>query len=70
MVVCFTVCVCVCVRVCVCVQKELLQTRAELERMRAELEKRFSDTAQYANLRKMLASKNDQIRELRAQLKK
>ena len=41
-----------------------------MARVMAELEKKFSDTAQYANLRKMLASKNDQIKELRTQLKK
>lgn len=35
-----------------------------------ELDKKFSDTAQYVNMRKMLSSKNEQIKELRAQLKK
>lgn len=50
--------------------KALLVARADLERVSAELDKKFSDTAQYINLRKMLASKNDQIKELRSQLQK
>ena len=33
-----------------------------------ELEKKFSQTGAYKNLKKMLASKNDQIRELRQKL--
>ena len=44
--------------------------RAELESVRVELQKKFSDTAQYGNMRKMLTSKNDQIKELRTQLRK
>lgn len=56
--------------VCLCLQKELLQTRAELESVKAELQKRFLDTSQYSNMRKMLATKNDLIKELRTQLKK
>ena len=34
-----------------------------------ELEKKFSQTGAYKNLKKMLAQKNQQIKELRAQLK-
>ena len=33
-----------------------------------ELEKKFSQTGAYKNLKKMLASKNDQIKELRQKL--
>lgn len=33
-----------------------------------ELEKKFSETGAYKNFKKMLNSKNDQIRELRQQL--
>ncbi len=35
-----------------------------------ELEKKFSQTGAYKNLKKMLSAKNDQIRELRAKVKK
>jgi leucine zipper transcription factor-like protein 1 len=51
-------------------QKELLKTKAELEAVRADLDRKFSETAQYANMRKMLSTKNDQIKELRSQLRK
>ena len=51
-------------------QKQLLEARAEVEKVTAELDKKFSDTAQYANMRKILTTKNDQIKELRTQLKK
>ena len=34
-----------------------------------ELEKKFSQTGAYKNLKKMLAQKNEQIKELRAKLK-
>jgi leucine zipper transcription factor-like protein 1 len=50
--------------------KELLKTKAELEAVRADLDRKFSETAQYANMRKMLSTKNDQIKELRSQLRK
>ena len=43
---------------------------AELDRVRGDLDRKFSDTAQYMNMRKMLSSKNDQIKELRTQLRK
>ena len=36
--------------------------------MLQELEKRFSETGAYKNLKKMLASKNDTIKELRRKL--
>ena len=35
-----------------------------------ELERKFSETGAYKNLKKMLSSKNDQIKELRMKLKK
>ena len=35
-----------------------------------ELEKKFSQTGAYKNLKKMLTTKNDQIKELRQQLRK
>jgi leucine zipper transcription factor-like protein 1 len=35
-----------------------------------ELEEKFSATTQYQNMRKILSSKNDQLKELRAKLKK
>ena len=33
-----------------------------------ELDKKFSETAQFVNMKKMLTSKNDQIKKLRAKL--
>ena len=35
-----------------------------------ELEKKFSQTGAYKNLKKMLTTKNDQIKELRQKLQK
>ena len=35
-----------------------------------ELDKKFSETAQYKNLKKMLETKNVQIKDLRARLKR
>ena len=34
-----------------------------------ELERKFSETGAYKNLKKMLSSKNDQIKELRAKMR-
>lgn len=48
----------------------LLKVTAELEKTKHELEEKFSATAQYQNMRKMLSSKNDLIKDLRAKLKK
>ncbi|XP_065919982.1 leucine zipper transcription factor-like protein 1 [Dysidea avara] len=49
---------------------ELLKVTSELDRTKEELDKKFGDTAQYNNLKTMLASKNAQLKELRDRLKK
>jgi leucine zipper transcription factor-like protein 1 len=42
----------------------------ELERTKHDLEQKFSDSAQYQNMKMMLSSKNEQLRELRGKLSK
>ena len=42
---------------------------SELERTKAELEKKFKDTSQYHTMKKLLETKNKQIAELREKLK-
>lgn len=42
---------------------------SELERTKAELDKKFKDTAQFQTMKKMLETKNKQISELREKLK-
>lgn len=47
---------------------EILRVTAELDTAKKDLERKFHDTTQYANMKKMLETKNAQIKELRAQL--
>lgn len=47
---------------------KLLQVQAQLQLAEQELERKFSQTAAYANMKKMLTSKNEQMKELRRRL--
>lgn len=47
----------------------LLKVTAELEQKERELQKKFSETTQYINMRKMMESKTATIQTLRAKLK-
>jgi len=49
---------------------QLLALQAELERAQGELDKKFSETMQYNNMKKMITKKNDQMKELRGRLRK
>lgn len=49
---------------------QLLALQAELERAQGELDKKFSETIQYNNMKKMITKKNDQLKELRGRLRK
>ncbi|EDV27642.1 uncharacterized protein TRIADDRAFT_53552 [Trichoplax adhaerens] len=49
---------------------QLLALQAELEQTKSELEKKFGETSQYNNMKKMLTNKNNQIKELRSRLRK
>lgn len=49
-------------------RQKLLEVQAQLDLAEKELEKKFSQTAAYSNMKKMLATKNDQIKELRTAL--
>ncbi|CAN8013945.1 unnamed protein product [Ixodes persulcatus] len=44
---------------------KLLEVQAQLDLAEKELEKKFSQTTAYTNMKKMLSTKNDQIKELR-----
>lgn len=48
----------------------ILELQHELEVMNEELDKKFSETTQYRNMKKMLEGKNGQMKELRNRLKK
>lgn len=48
----------------------LLEIQEQLEMKEKELEKKFSQTGAYKNLKSMLSKKNDQIKDLRSRLKK
>ena len=50
-------------------QEELLRVKGELERTKAELDRKFKDTSQFNTMKKLLETKNKQIAELREQLK-
>ncbi|XP_031562380.1 leucine zipper transcription factor-like protein 1 [Actinia tenebrosa] len=49
---------------------DILRLQAELEQAQQELTKKFNETSQYKNMKQMLTSKNDQIKELRNRLRK
>ncbi|XP_064463705.1 leucine zipper transcription factor-like protein 1 isoform X2 [Ornithodoros turicata] len=46
-------------------KQKLLEVQAQLDLAEKELEKKFSQTTAYNNMKKMLVAKNDQIKELR-----
>lgn len=48
----------------------ILNLQHELETLHEEFEKKFSETTQFKNLKKMLEGKNTQIKELRTRVKK
>lgn len=48
----------------------LLEIKQQLEASEKELEKKFSQTAAYQNMKKMLVKKNDQIKQLRQRIGK
>ncbi|XP_038078645.1 leucine zipper transcription factor-like protein 1 isoform X2 [Patiria miniata] len=48
---------------------KLLEMQEQLEMTEKELEKKFSQTGAYKNLKSMLSKKNDQIKELRSRLR-
>uniref|UniRef100_A0A914UQG5 Leucine zipper transcription factor-like protein 1 n=1 Tax=Plectus sambesii TaxID=2011161 RepID=A0A914UQG5_9BILA len=49
-------------------QKRLLAIQEQLEMKEAELDKKFSQTATYKNMKQMLNKKNKQMKEIRAKL--
>ena len=49
---------------------ELLAIQSQMNLAEKELERKFSQTGAYKNLKKMLTAKNEQIKELRQKLKK
>lgn len=49
---------------------EILKLQHDLEEAEKDLAKKFNETTQYKNMKQMLTSKNDQIKDLRARLRK
>lgn len=49
---------------------QLLAVQSQLEKTQEELDKKFSETTQYNNLKKMLSKKNEQLKEMRTRLRK
>ena len=49
---------------------QLLEVREQLEMAEQELERKFSQTGAYQNMKKMLAQKNNQIKEMRRKMSK
>lgn len=49
---------------------EILKLQHDLEEAEKDLAKKFNETTQYKNMKQMLTSKNDQIKDLRARLHK
>ncbi|KAL9966011.1 hypothetical protein ACROYT_G024018 [Oculina patagonica] len=49
---------------------EILKLQHDLEEAEKDLAKKFNETTQYKNMKQMLTSKNDQIKELRGRLRK
>lgn len=50
------------------IKQKLLEVQAQLDLAEKELERKFSQTTTYNNMKKMLVAKNDQIKELRTAL--
>jgi len=49
---------------------EILKLQHDLEEAEKDLAKKFNETTQYKNMKQMLTSKNEQIKELRGRLRK
>lgn len=49
---------------------EILRLQHDLEEAQKDLAKKFNETTQYKNMKQMLTSKNDQIKDLRSRLRK
>lgn len=49
---------------------EILRLQHELEEAEKDLARKFNETTQYKNMKQMLTSKNDQLKELRSRLRK
>ncbi|XP_020609228.1 leucine zipper transcription factor-like protein 1 [Orbicella faveolata] len=49
---------------------EILKLQHDLEEAEKDLAKKFNETTQYKNMKQMLTSKNDQIKDLRVRLRK
>ena len=49
---------------------EILKLRAELETINKELDKKLQETSQFQNLKKMLVTKNEQLKDLRIRIAK
>ncbi|KAK2564839.1 Leucine zipper transcription factor-like protein 1 [Acropora cervicornis] len=49
---------------------EILKLQHDLEEAEKDLAKKFNETSQYRNMKQMLASKNEQIKDLRSRLRK
>lgn len=49
---------------------EILKLQHDLEEAQKDLTKKFNETTQYKNMKQMLTSKNDQIKDLRGRLRK
>lgn len=49
---------------------EILKLQHDLEEAEKDLTKKFNETTQYKNMKQMLTSKNEQIKDLRARLRK
>lgn len=51
-------------------QRKLLEVKEQLEMAEKELEKKFSQTAAYKNMKQILNKKNDQLKQMRRNLAK
>lgn len=51
-------------------RQQMLHVQSQLTLAEQELERKFNQTAAYCNMKKMLAKKNEQVKELRVRLQK
>ncbi|XP_068741754.1 leucine zipper transcription factor-like protein 1 isoform X3 [Montipora capricornis] len=49
---------------------EILKLQHDLEEAEKDLAKKFNETTQYRNMKQMLTSKNEQLKDLRSRLRK
>ncbi|XP_063686832.1 leucine zipper transcription factor-like protein 1 [Bolinopsis microptera] len=49
---------------------QLLAVQSQLEQTQEELDRKFSETTQYNNMKKMLGKKNEQLKEIRSKLRR